>query len=622
MNGHDSAEPLHNAALKAIEAKLGRPLRVLHIGNIANNAYNNARIQRQYGIEADVLCYDYYHIMATPEWEDAEFEGEVDADAPDWWSTSLKGWRRPDWFVQGPAEACIQYLKARNLGLNRLAKLLWTFLEARCLNHVRHFQRAMNRPMTALGRNHNDTILIVEWLGLDKVPAHEASASQGPAPRSATTAAQAALATGGPGPARHKDSRLRALLRPAVRGAIALYYFAKASLVRMGRYARHRATRHPVDPPIASHLLEASQPVEALVVPYLLEARQLSDWRDDAALAERDRIFAQRVKRLMADEDSLAAKDREQLENYVAAHPRRFFRILRDYDVVQLYSVDGFIAAMNGLEHYCAYEHGTLRDLPFGNDFYGALTRCAYAHATSVFVTNSDVLPSVDRMGLDPARVICLPHAFDDRKLMRFLAVNPGLAPPPGPAVIFSPTRHHWNDRSGSWTKGNDVLFRAAALVAAEGHDFRLHLVEWGKEVAESKALLAELGLSGRVVWLPTMKKRELWEAYCTAHAVADQFMLPALGGVGFETMTLGRRLITAIDETQLSHFFGEPPPCLVASDVEQCAVQLRLVVADPFDEAGRGMAAQQWMCNHHSADRIVDIQARAYQHIIDEMIP
>jgi len=32
-----------------MNARLGRPLRVLHIGNIANNAYNNARIQRQYG---------------------------------------------------------------------------------------------------------------------------------------------------------------------------------------------------------------------------------------------------------------------------------------------------------------------------------------------------------------------------------------------------------------------------------------------------------------------------------------------------------------------------------------------------------------------------------------------
>ena len=58
------------AWLADFERKNGRKLRVLHIGNIANNAYNNARIQRQYGIEADVICYDYYHIMSCPEWED------------------------------------------------------------------------------------------------------------------------------------------------------------------------------------------------------------------------------------------------------------------------------------------------------------------------------------------------------------------------------------------------------------------------------------------------------------------------------------------------------------------------------------------------------------------------
>src|SRR5947207_10280363 len=71
----------------------GRPLRVLHIGNIANNAYNNACIQPQYGIDADVICYDYYHIMSCPEWEDGKFKGEVDHTFPDWWSSSLKGWR-------------------------------------------------------------------------------------------------------------------------------------------------------------------------------------------------------------------------------------------------------------------------------------------------------------------------------------------------------------------------------------------------------------------------------------------------------------------------------------------------------------------------------------------------
>ena len=59
--------------LADFERLKGRPLRVLHIGNIANNAYNNARIQRQRGIDAYVLSFDYYHIMATPEWEDADF---------------------------------------------------------------------------------------------------------------------------------------------------------------------------------------------------------------------------------------------------------------------------------------------------------------------------------------------------------------------------------------------------------------------------------------------------------------------------------------------------------------------------------------------------------------------
>ena len=46
----------------------GRAPRVLHIGNIANNAYLNAKILNRRGFECDVICYDYYHIMGCPEW--------------------------------------------------------------------------------------------------------------------------------------------------------------------------------------------------------------------------------------------------------------------------------------------------------------------------------------------------------------------------------------------------------------------------------------------------------------------------------------------------------------------------------------------------------------------------
>ncbi len=61
------------AELEEIKAYLGRPVRVLHIGNIANNAFHNAKLQRKLGLDADVLCYDYYQLMGCPEWEDSEF---------------------------------------------------------------------------------------------------------------------------------------------------------------------------------------------------------------------------------------------------------------------------------------------------------------------------------------------------------------------------------------------------------------------------------------------------------------------------------------------------------------------------------------------------------------------
>src|SRR4051812_20095210 len=90
----------------------GRPLRVLHIGNIANNAYNIAKLQRRRGIHADVLCADYYHIMGCPEWEDADI-GEADFAQmtnqffPNWETVDLGGFQRPSWFVQGRLQDCV-----------------------------------------------------------------------------------------------------------------------------------------------------------------------------------------------------------------------------------------------------------------------------------------------------------------------------------------------------------------------------------------------------------------------------------------------------------------------------------------------------------------------------------
>lgn len=93
----------------------GRPLRVLHVGNIAGNGYLNAKFLRRYGIEADVVSRDYYHVMALPEWEDLEIKNEHgDDNAPRFACIDTLNYVRPDWFVSGPLAHCADVIDMRN----------------------------------------------------------------------------------------------------------------------------------------------------------------------------------------------------------------------------------------------------------------------------------------------------------------------------------------------------------------------------------------------------------------------------------------------------------------------------------------------------------------------------
>ena len=95
------------AWLQAFEAKHGRPLRVLHVGNIANNAFLNAKFLRVAGVEAHVLSYGTRHAMATPEWEEIEVRDPHGNDFnPKFSASDTREYRRPTWFLEGPLPLC------------------------------------------------------------------------------------------------------------------------------------------------------------------------------------------------------------------------------------------------------------------------------------------------------------------------------------------------------------------------------------------------------------------------------------------------------------------------------------------------------------------------------------
>jgi glycosyltransferase involved in cell wall biosynthesis len=129
----------------------------LHIGNVANNAYKNARLLNEAGLDCDVLCHDYYHIMATPEWEDADIQGTIDDHFnPNWSAVNLNGFQRPRWFAQGQMQLCLRYLLARRRNEDKRARLWWFLLaagrRARCYPAYRVLAPVAQAALTASRR--------------------------------------------------------------------------------------------------------------------------------------------------------------------------------------------------------------------------------------------------------------------------------------------------------------------------------------------------------------------------------------------------------------------------------------------------------------------------------------
>lgn len=637
---HIGGSPFDATAWLAAFARAhGRPLRVLHIGNIANNAYRNAAIQRQRGIEADVVCYDYYHIMGCPEWEDAEINGTYDAFLPDWWRMDVGGTARPEWFIQGPLLLCLDYLRARHRRDDEAQIAARLALVRAYAAIIRAKPDAADLPSDVLS-----PAMLAATLRI--APELRALA----APPTVVVPTPLALAERFQrlldhyaNPTWHRaltDQTVSGLFDRALkrrndglqlgvsdRARLQVYALLKALRGRGGR-----PDRDPAPPGYWGQTNDNRNVVQLLgryaagtaLATGLNVAASLRDRLrrrpdvataegapDDAAPANLDRLYRDDYRAELAGEISgdIAA---------VRAMANLWRDLLPYYDIVQGYAFDASIPLFCGHPAFAAYEHGTIRLLPFEESRRGRLCRFTYKHTPRVFITNSDVLPSADRIPISRDRRIHLPHAFDDAKLKLFRASHPVTQRPAAPVRFFSPTRHHWKSGDGSWLKGNDIFLRAAGRVAAEGALLHIALIDWGQEVADSKALIEELGLSPYVSWSPIMNRTQLWTAYLDAHVVVDQFTLPALGGVGYESMTLGCRLMTSIDEPTLAAFFGEAPPLLNASTVDAAADRIRAAIADPLDAAGIGARARIWAETFHSTGRILDLQVKAYHDLLD----
>lgn len=532
------------ALLAAFRRRHGRSPRVLHVGNIANNAYNNAKLLNELGFDCDVLCPDYYHIMACPEWEDADFEGTVsDPAAPRWDEVDLRGFVRPPWFIQGPMWTCIRYLMARRSG-HAWRERYWWWVNSRAYggrlpfaglrwlwNRTMGLPRALPLFGVLIG-------LLVAWL-----------------------------------------------IAPGIGIAAA---FLGATVV-------------------AFHLHRRLQQ-------FMRERRDRFDFAAQVAV-----LVAAFRRRLPERADSMTAAD---LNPFRSATPA-LRELFAHYDLIVAYATHSILPLLAGKRPFVAYEHGTLRDIPFAPDADGRRTALSYIEADAIYMTNADTVVQTRSLQPDSQRITFGIHGFDERRLRRWADA---LAPESARArrfgvdsevrLFFSPARHHWKEGFDSWLKGNDRVVRAAQQLAAKhAGRFKVVFVNWGQEVGLTRDLIEDLGVGDHVLWIDPLPKRELWHAYCSADCVIDQFVLPCIGGVTIEVLALGRcPVITHLDSDVMDGFFGSTPPLFNCSTPEQIASAMETVIVDP--EAARRVAerSREWLDTYHSHQLVQRTHVRAYE--------
>ena len=570
--------------LEDFERAHGRPLRVLHIGNIANNAYVNAKVMRRIGIDADVICHDYYHVMGTPEWEDAGFTGSHGDDYfPDWWRVDLGTFERPRWFFQGPRDLCFKAIKARFSGNAQRSQIASDrlALATSLICHANSSLRDRGAPGYELGadlRRRRDLALYLGRFVLRKPTNPLAALSL---IWSFLLNSRLMIVVGLARKARTEMRKLMARVRPDAGRKPA----ARRGLVR-SLQARWRARR--------------------------IAARQ----KNLGLLAKRP--WALWIEGHLKWHLGVAAEELQKDLTYAHDMAHGWEQILKYYDVVQCYAVNAIIPMTLGRDDYLAYEHGTLRSIPFEPTPLGRLTATAYRHSLGAFVTNVDNLDKCRALKIDADRVIPLPHTLDDEKIRAFTLAFPHIRPAQDePPELLSPTRQHWLDKDPSLAKGNDLFFDALVRVKAAGYRARVTLVAWGRDLEASKDYIRDRGIEDLVTWVEPMTIEELWKRYLGCHAIVDQFIVPAFGRVTFDALLLGRPVISNLDVGQATEFFGVPPPMLACATVDDIERALKRILDDPTDTQGLGAATAAWAARYHSTRRILDLQLAAYRKIV-----
>jgi len=291
-------------------------------------------------------------------------------------------------------------------------------------------------------------------------------------------------------------------------------------------------------------------------------------------------------------------------------------KIMRNkkYDLVHAY-VELPIFAYISRKPFIANTQGSdFRELAFSNSLRGFLLRRAYRKAKIVLFFQPDHFPLFSKLNLSNG--IFLPPLWDTS----FFKPQPTSENQYSEKyVIFHPANLEWR------LKGNDIFLKGFADFVKNNPDSLLIIIDRGIDSEKTHKLVDSLEILDKVKYVKgPLNSTDLLHYYNLTDVVADQFVLGALGSIGWETFSCSKPLLAFVHEEQYKTVYGESPPIVNASTSLEVSKGLEYL-KDKKIRNDIGKEARKWIQKYHSAEifskKLITIYDSILQNIgVDEI--
>jgi len=295
-----------------------------------------------------------------------------------------------------------------------------------------------------------------------------------------------------------------------------------------------------------------------------------------------------------------------------------------------LYGADSLVKMKmpRSASQFVCVEHGTVRSIYDGEREISVFRR-AYRdqvrRSRHLWVTNLDPRTLEIAEEVAPGRWSALPHPYVPDPRAPF-AGSPEhreelLRATDSESVVLLPSSQNWSKHHD---KGSMKALKAFVELRKSGRDVGLVAIEWGLQVAESKAFLKKAGVSANVVWVRPMARVSLQRMMADVDVVWDQFGLEAFGGLAIRTMEQGAPLISRGLAPAGERLLGGPAPWRHAATAQEVAHETAALL-DEIAEKGRDRVlseyrsrARAWFLETHSPLITARLQSEVYSGILD----